>query len=41
VAPYVDLGFRHLVFHSPTADQDRFLQLFSDEVAPVLRERFG
>jgi coenzyme F420-dependent glucose-6-phosphate dehydrogenase len=41
VAPYVDLGFRHLVFHSPAEDQDRFLQLFSDEVAPVLRERFG
>ena len=41
VAPYVELGFRHLVFHSPSPDQPRFLQLFADEVAPVLRSRFG
>ena len=41
VAPYVELGFRHLVFHSPADDQSRFLQLFADEVAPVLRDRFG
>jgi coenzyme F420-dependent glucose-6-phosphate dehydrogenase len=41
VSAYVELGFRHLVFHSPADDQSRFLQLFADEVAPALRSRFG
>ncbi|MGN6377680.1 MAG: glucose-6-phosphate dehydrogenase (coenzyme-F420) [Gaiellales bacterium] len=41
IAPYVELGFRHLVFHSPAPDQPRFLELFAAEVMPRLRERFG
>ena len=41
IAPYVDLGFRHLVFHAPGADQMRFLSLYSKEVLPRLRKRFG
>jgi coenzyme F420-dependent glucose-6-phosphate dehydrogenase len=39
VAEYLDMGFRHLVFHAPGPDQDRFLRLYSDEVLPRLRER--
>ena len=34
---YVALGFRHLVFHAPGADQKRFLQLYSKHVLPKLR----
>ncbi len=41
VAPYVDLGFRHLVFHAPGPDQERVLRLFGEQVAPRLRKRFG
>ena len=32
VRPYVELGFRHLVFHSPAEDQEGFLDRFSAEV---------
>jgi coenzyme F420-dependent glucose-6-phosphate dehydrogenase len=39
--PYLELGFRHLIFHSPTDDQERFLDLYSKEVLPRLRERWG
>ncbi len=38
VRPYVDAGFRHLVFHAPGDDQGRFLELFADELLPALRE---
>jgi coenzyme F420-dependent glucose-6-phosphate dehydrogenase len=41
IRPYVDLGFRHLVFHGPGTDQDRFIRLFSERVAPKLRKAFG
>lgn len=41
VRPYVDLGFRHLVFHAPGEDQSRFLALFAERVAPRLRAAFG
>jgi coenzyme F420-dependent glucose-6-phosphate dehydrogenase len=41
VAPYVAMGFRHLVFHSPAPDQERFLREFAAEVLPELRARFG
>ena len=41
VGEYVEMGFRHLVFHSPSPDQDRFLRTFGSEALPVLRERFG
>jgi coenzyme F420-dependent glucose-6-phosphate dehydrogenase len=39
--PYVDLGFRHLVFHAPGHDQERFLRLCAKDVLPRLRARFG
>jgi coenzyme F420-dependent glucose-6-phosphate dehydrogenase len=41
IAPYVELGFRHLVFHAPGPDQARFLELYSKQVLPKLRKRFG
>jgi coenzyme F420-dependent glucose-6-phosphate dehydrogenase len=39
VAEYLDMGFRHLVFHAPCLDQGRFLRLYADEVLPRLRAR--
>jgi alkanesulfonate monooxygenase SsuD/methylene tetrahydromethanopterin reductase-like flavin-dependent oxidoreductase (luciferase family) len=41
IRPYVDMGFRHLVFHAPGADQARFLNLYADQVLPRLRAAFG
>jgi coenzyme F420-dependent glucose-6-phosphate dehydrogenase len=41
IATYVDLGFRHLVFHAPGPDQERFLRLYGEQVLPRLRKRFG
>ena len=41
IKPYVDLGFRHLVFHAPGPDQERFLRLYAKDVLPRLRKRFG
>jgi coenzyme F420-dependent glucose-6-phosphate dehydrogenase len=41
IRPYVDLGFRHLVFHAPGPDQERFLRLYAKDVMPRLRKRFG
>jgi coenzyme F420-dependent glucose-6-phosphate dehydrogenase len=38
---YVDLGFRHLVFHAPGHDQARFLRLYAERVLPRLRAAFG
>jgi len=38
---YVDLGFRHLVFHAPGPDQARFLRLYGEQVLPRLRRRYG
>ena len=35
--PYLDMGFRHLVFHAPGEDQERFLRLYADQVLPKLR----
>jgi coenzyme F420-dependent glucose-6-phosphate dehydrogenase len=40
IAWYVGLGFRHLVFHDPGADQAEFLRLYGEHVLPRLRERF-
>lgn len=37
IRPYIDLGFRHLVFHAPGTDQERFLRLYSERVLPKLR----
>jgi coenzyme F420-dependent glucose-6-phosphate dehydrogenase len=38
---YIDLGFRHLVFHGPGADQRRFIELYGSEILPRLREQHG
>ncbi len=34
---YLDLGFRHLVFHAPGPEQASFLRLYGAEVLPRLR----
>ena len=41
IARYVDLGFRHLVFHDPGHDQETFLRTYGTEILPRLRARFG
>lgn len=41
IARYLELGFDHLVFHAPGEDQARFLALYSEQVLPRLRARFG
>jgi coenzyme F420-dependent glucose-6-phosphate dehydrogenase len=41
VGSYLDLGFRHLVFHAPGHDQERFLSLYGQEILPRLRKRVG
>jgi coenzyme F420-dependent glucose-6-phosphate dehydrogenase len=41
IRPYVDMGFRHLVFHAPGPDQVRFLNLYADQVLPKLRAAFA
>jgi len=37
IGDYVALGFTHLVFHAPGADQRRFLEQFCADVVPLLR----
>ncbi|GAA2539488.1 glucose-6-phosphate dehydrogenase (coenzyme-F420) [Winogradskya consettensis] len=39
VAEYLDMGFKHLVFHAPGPDQDRFLRVYGEEILPKLRNR--
>ncbi len=41
IGRYVDLGFRHLVFHDPGEDQEQFLRTYGDEILPRLRARFA
>ena len=41
IAPYIELGFRHLVCHAPGPDQNRFLRMYAKEVLPRLRRQFG
>jgi coenzyme F420-dependent glucose-6-phosphate dehydrogenase len=41
IGTYLDLGFRHLVFHAPGHDQERFLTLYGEQILPRLRERVG
>ncbi len=41
IKPYIDLGFRHLVFHAPGPDQARFLKLYGEQVLPKLRRQFA
>lgn len=38
---YIDLGFRHLVFHDPGHDQGTFLRMYGEEILPRLRARYG
>ena len=38
---YVEMGFRHLVFHAPGPDQARFLKLYGEHVLPRLRRAFA
>ena len=40
IRSYIELGFRHLVFHSPGPDQARFLALYAKEILPRLRKLF-
>jgi coenzyme F420-dependent glucose-6-phosphate dehydrogenase len=40
IRPYIELGFRHLVFHAPGPDQARFIKLYSEQVLPRLRREF-
>jgi coenzyme F420-dependent glucose-6-phosphate dehydrogenase len=40
IAPYVEMGFNHLVFHAPGPDQARFLRLYAEQVLPKLRARY-
>ncbi|HEX3182234.1 MAG TPA: glucose-6-phosphate dehydrogenase (coenzyme-F420) [Beijerinckiaceae bacterium] len=37
IKTYVDLGFRHLVFHAPGKDQARFIRLYAEHIMPRLR----
>jgi len=39
IGVYVELGFEELVLHAPGNDQRRFLEQFSDDVLPLLRDR--
>jgi coenzyme F420-dependent glucose-6-phosphate dehydrogenase len=39
IQPYLDLGFRHLVFHFPGQDQERAMRLYAQEVLPRLRAK--
>jgi coenzyme F420-dependent glucose-6-phosphate dehydrogenase len=41
IRSYVELGFRHLVFHFPGTDQERSLALYAAEILPRLRAQFG
>lgn len=41
LAPYIEVGFEHLVFHGPGQDQERFLRSFCTDVLPRIRTRFG
>jgi coenzyme F420-dependent glucose-6-phosphate dehydrogenase len=40
IAVYVELGFEELLLHAPGPDQSRFLEEFSEDVLPLLRDRF-
>ncbi|HEX5858636.1 MAG TPA: glucose-6-phosphate dehydrogenase (coenzyme-F420) [Microbacterium sp.] len=39
ISRYIDLGFRHLVFHDPGHDQEEFLRTYGAEILPRLRAR--
>ncbi|SDT79204.1 glucose-6-phosphate dehydrogenase (coenzyme-F420) [Actinoplanes derwentensis] len=39
VKEYLDMGFKHLVFHAPGPDQERFMRLYAEQILPELRSR--
>jgi coenzyme F420-dependent glucose-6-phosphate dehydrogenase len=39
--PYLELGFTHLVFHAPGDDQQRFLDLYAQQILPRIRKAFS
>jgi coenzyme F420-dependent glucose-6-phosphate dehydrogenase len=39
IGTYVELGFEELLLHAPGEDQSRFLEQFSADVLPLLREK--
>jgi coenzyme F420-dependent glucose-6-phosphate dehydrogenase len=39
--PYLELGFNHLVFHSPGNGQKQFLELYGTQILPRIRQRWG
>ncbi|HWT32195.1 MAG TPA: glucose-6-phosphate dehydrogenase (coenzyme-F420) [Microbacterium sp.] len=41
IGRYIDMGFRHLVFHDPGFDQAEFLGLYARDILPRLRDRYG
>jgi coenzyme F420-dependent glucose-6-phosphate dehydrogenase len=41
IRPYVAMGFKHLVFHAPGNDQERFLRIYAAQVLPLLRKAFA
>jgi coenzyme F420-dependent glucose-6-phosphate dehydrogenase len=41
IRSYVEMGFRHLVFHAPGPDQPRFLELYAKQILPRLRAVLG
>jgi coenzyme F420-dependent glucose-6-phosphate dehydrogenase len=41
IATYLDLGFDDLLLHGPGPDQARFIEQFTTDVLPKLRERAG
>ncbi len=41
IAPYIEMGFDHLVLHAPGPDQARFLELYAERVVPLLRKRYA
>jgi coenzyme F420-dependent glucose-6-phosphate dehydrogenase len=40
IGVYVEHGFQELLLHGPGADQSRFLEQFSADVLPLMRDRF-
>jgi len=41
LTPFLDLGFDHVILHSPSRDQKRFQELYAREMLPLLRARWG
>jgi coenzyme F420-dependent glucose-6-phosphate dehydrogenase len=39
--PYLELGFTHLVFHSPGDGQKRFLELYGSQILPRIRKEYS